>query len=264
MLVVPQGVHCSNIAEAKNFIGECFIAKAPLSASGQHRVRLDHDNAASWLKRHLQQGPILIEPWHNRIVDLSVQVEVEESGPTVLGITRFWTTPTGSYKGAFIGPWTRGLSPAIARAVHGGSGKGVVQDLLNKAGLFIGDQAHSAGFRGALGIDAMLVSTEDGPRLQPILEVNPRTTMGRIALSIAKRTTRQGGWFFVGDKEIAAAGHADRTAFISAVESTPGVVFTTEPMQAKSILTVMSLAHTWQEAMESWTTLGFPIPALHS
>jgi len=263
MLLPTDGQACETMAEAEPFLGKRCIAKAPLSASGQHRVLLDQPTAPSWLERHLRHGPVLIEPWHTRLLDLSVQLEIRETGPTLLGITRFFTRTAGSYRGALIGPWTRGLSPELARAVHGGGGKGVVQGILEQAGQFIGAAAHAAGHRGALGIDAMLVATPQGPRLQPILEVNPRTTMGRIALEIGRRSAQQGGWFFLTEREMKAAGYSERSDLIAAVEAMEGVLFTSEPEHAAGVMTVLSLSKTWQQAMGAWSSLGFQTPKLH-
>lgn len=263
ILLQPQGQACHSMSDAQPFLGQAYIAKAPLSASGQHRVMLDSPDAPAWLERHLTAGPVLIEPWHERLLDLSVQVDVTDAGCQLLGITRFFTGPGGSYKGALIGPWTRGLHPDLARAVHGGTGKGLVQEALAQAGRFVGAQAHAVGYRGPLGIDAMLVQTADGPRLQPILEVNPRTTMGRIALALHKRSGQQGIWRFVSHTEAKAAGHADTAALIAAVHATQGVLFTTEPTHAAKVLTVLSIAHTWQQAVDAWVDLGLEPPPLH-
>ena len=263
MLLPVQGVECHSMAQAEPFLGKAFIAKAPLSASGQHRVLLDKPTAAAWLTRHLSHGPVLIEPWHTRLLDLSVQLDIQDAGPKLLGITRFFTRTAGSYQGALIGPWTRGLTPELARAVHGGAGKGIVQELLEQAGHFIGTQAHAMGHRGPLGIDAMVVQTPEGPRLLPILEVNPRTTMGRIALAITKRASGQGGWFFVSQRQREAAGYPDLTAFTDAVQAAEGLVLTSEPTSANGLVTVLSTAPTWQQAMDAWTALGMTAPPLH-
>ena len=50
---------------------------------------------------------------------------------------------------------------------------------------------------------------------------------------------------------------------IAAVHATQGVLFTTEPTHAAKVLTVLSIAHTWQQAMDAWTALGFEPPPLH-
>ena len=256
MLLPVQGVACHSMAQAEPFLGKTFIAKAPLSASGQHRVLLDQPTAPAWLTRHLSHGPVLIEPWHTRLLDLSVQLDIQDAGPNLLGITRFFTRTAGSYQGALIGPWTRGLSPELARAVHGGAGRGIVQELLENAGHFIGTQAHAMGHRGPLGIDAMVVQTPDGPRLQPVLEVNPRTTMGRVALAMGRRTDQTGVWRFLSNNEITAAGYPDRSAFIAQVEATPGMVFTTDPEHAERTLTMLSLGATWQQALGGLQAIG--------
>jgi hypothetical protein len=262
LLLKPAGIRCDSFSDASQYVGKNFIAKAPLSASGQHRILLDHPGAEKWLQQRLSLGPVLIEPWYTRLLDLSVQVQVNDDGAQVLGITRFWASSTGSYRGALIGHWTRGLAPEIARVVHGGVGKGVVHNALMDAGLFIGERAHAMGYRGPLGIDAMLVQTDEGPKLMPILEVNPRYTMGRLAIAIRKRCGQQGCWFFIGTRDIAAAGYSSHEEFIGAVEASEGVMFTTEPTTASAMFTVLSVGTTWQAAVDAWCALGFSPPPL--
>ena len=262
LLLQPTGVRCETFSDAADYVGGNFIAKSPMSASGQHRILLDHPGAEKWLHQNLAQGPVLIEPWYKRLLDLSVQVQVGETGVQTLGITRFWASSTGSYRGALIGHWTRGLAPEIARVVHGGVGKGIVHNALVEAGEFVGNRVRAVGYRGPIGVDAMLVQTDEGPRLMPILEVNPRYTMGRLALAIRKRCGQQGCWFFVSTRDIAAAGYSSHSAFIEAVEETDGVMFTTEPTTATAMFTVLSLGKTWQEAVDAWCALGFSPPPL--
>lgn len=258
----PVGVRCETVADAADYVGKNFIAKAPLSASGQHRILMDHPGAEQWLEQRLSLGPVLIEPWYKRILDLSVRVQVNDTGVQVLGITRFWASSTGSYRGSLIGHWTRGLAPEVARVVHGGVGKGIVHNTLMDAGEFIGQRAREMGYRGPLGIDSMLVETDDGPKLMPILEVNPRYTMGRLALAIRKRCGQQGCWFFVSKRDVAAAGYSTHETFIDAVEASEGVMFTTEPTTASAMFTVLSVGATWQAAVDAWCALGFSPPPL--
>jgi hypothetical protein len=94
----------------------------------------------------------------------------------------------------------------------------------------------------------------------PILEINPRVTMGRIAIAVHKQTGARGGWFFFTDSVAKAAGFVDRPRLIEAVQSCPGTVFTTDPHTAKHTLTALSVAKNWKTAHEQWTTLGLPWP----
>jgi uncharacterized ferritin-like protein (DUF455 family) len=258
-----ESVVASNRSEAEAFLGQRYIAKAPLSASGQHRVRLDQAGAAKWLEGYLAQGPVVIEPWYDRVLDLSVQLEVSDSGAKILGVTRFWTNAHGAYRGGVIGPWTAGIAPLVLRSLHGGGGRSDIKDALDAMGRVVGEAMHKRGFRGPAGIDAMVVKSPDGLRLLPVLEVNPRYTMGRAALQIHKSTGLRGGWFFLDDRAIERAGLEGRAQLIAAVEGTPGVAFTTEPRTAERILTLMSVAKNVEAARQAWVGLGlvWPEPA---
>ena len=126
---------------------------------------------------------------------------------------------------------------------------------------FVGEHMHTKGFRGSVGIDAMVVHTADGLRLVPILELNPRLTMGRIAVAMHKQMGLRGGWFFVSDAALRVAGYADRDSFVDIVHKTDGLVFTTEPTTAAHTLTVASVAQSWQQAVDQWTGIGMLWPS---
>jgi len=248
------------VAEAASFFGRSWIAKAPLSAAGQRRVLLDQKPAESWLRRQLEAGPVVVEPWYSRCIDLSVQLEVDDDGARTLGVSRFWTASNGAYRGSVIGPWSMGLPGDVLRALHGGGGSSLINGALADMGKYVGAQLHALGHRGPVGIDAMVVHTEAGLRMLPILEINPRITMGRIAIAVHKQTGGRGGWFFFTDSMAKAAGYADRATLIEAVESCSGTVFTTDPHTATHTLTALSVANNWKTAQEQWSGVGLPWP----
>ena len=186
LLFGPQGRACMNVREIMDCIerGGTWVAKAPFSTSGQHRMLIEgpiKHNAQQWITRQLIEGPLVIEPWFKRIADVSIHLDISDKNIRVIGLNRFWTVATGTYRGASIGPWTLGLSRQILRELH----QGDATKLLNEAGEFIGRRAQELGYRGPLGVDTLVAETKDGPRLLPILEANPRFTMGRIALAIS-------------------------------------------------------------------------------
>lgn len=240
--------------------GPDLIAKAPLSASGQHRVLLDQASARGWLIKQLKRGPVVVEPWCERLVDLSVQLEIGDEGARNLGVTRFWTTRSGSYRGAMLGPWSTGLRPDVLRALHGGGRGSDINDALSVMARFVGDALWQRGIRGAAGIDCMVISQDGVPKLFPVLEVNPRTTMGRVALSLHRSTGLRGGWFHLDDHALHSAGFAGRESFIDRVRSSDGVYFTTDPVRARRLLTVMSVAKNTETARENWAGLGMHWP----
>ena len=270
LLEDERGGLCTSVAHVEALLtAENWVAKAPFSSSGQHRIRLTKpldDRGRSWLNRHLAAGPILVEPWVNRVLDLSVQVDVTDSKVKVLGLTRFWTASNGAYRGAVIGAWSQGVSSDVARVVH----RHGLAKQLNSAAIYAGERAKMLGFRGPMGIDAMIYQTVDGLKLNPLLEVNPRNTMGRVALAIRTRCRGHGAWYFLHRKQVSAAGYESIAAFVAAVRALPmtasasglesGVLFTSEPHPEAQMVTVLCVAKSWQLAQAQWAALGFLAP----
>ena len=253
-----EGRLCSEISDAP--LGKNWIAKAPLSASGQHRVHLESKTASGWLERQLKHGPVVVEPWHDRLIDLSIQLDIADEGPRNLGVTRFWTAGSGAYRGAVLGPWSAGVNPDWLRALHGGGRGSQINTALDETGAFVGRTLHSMGIRGPVGIDCMVIRQDDTIRFLPVLEVNPRYTMGRAALEIHRATGLKGGWFFLDDAALQAAGYTERRSLAQALERTDGAAFTTDPDAAERVLTVMVGASSASAAAERWRGLGFEWP----
>ena len=152
------------------------------------------------------------------------------------------------------------MNPEWLRSLHGGGKGSLINTALEHTGRFVGDALHAMGIRGPVGIDCMVVRQEGAVRFLPILEINPRYTMGRIALELHRSTGLRGGWFFLDDGAIERAGYSDRAAFAGAVEGTAGVAFTSEPTTATRVLTVMVGSTNATDAAECWRSLGFDWP----
>ena len=236
------------------------MAKAPLSASGQHRIRLDHAATDAWLSKHLKTGPVICEPWYDKIIDVSLQLDIDEKGSRSLGISRFWTTLNGTYRGAVLGPWSSGVEPSVLRSLHGGGRGSQINELLTQVSDDVGTRLHERGIRGAVGVDCMVIREDQEIRVLPILEINPRLTMGRIALELHRSTGLRGAWFFIDDAMLKRAGFEERESFIEAVQQSPNMVFTTDPSSALKTLTVMVGAKKFSGARQAWMSLGLMWP----
>ena len=92
---------------------------------------------------------------------------------------------------------------------------------MKKAALQIGEAAAALGFKGPLGIDCLVAQTPEGPRLQPILEVNPRTTMGRIALALSDRCAGPAAWMMLSSRACREAGYDSFLDLESALVAEP-------------------------------------------
>jgi uncharacterized ferritin-like protein (DUF455 family) len=184
--------------------GAPVLVKAPWSTAGRDRVRyLGADDLASgrrWLERTLaRHGAAVVQPWLRRVLDFSVLLTVQTDGAVLIeGLTRFATDDRGQYLGTVLGPSLAGLSPALVRFVAGeGGGRWRLAEALDAVARFVGGELAARGHRGPAGVDAMVYADEGGAlRLHPLVEVNPRCTMGHVALALDDRVTRKaGGWF---------------------------------------------------------------------
>lgn len=207
------------LAQARGHRG--VLLKAPLSAAGRGALRLEGPPTAAqarWILRELARGPLLVEPWLQRVLDLSVQLWVEDSRVRPLGLHRFFTDESGRYEGSWLGAWTVGLPPELAAFVTGqGRDGGWVERALAQAAAQVGARAQALGYRGPMGIDALVHRAAGGLRLRPLVEANARSTMGRVALALRRHLApgRVGLWRVLHVSEVQRAGHAHLEAWLA-------------------------------------------------
>lgn len=166
------------------------VWKAPLGASGRHQLRwLDEPEPTAAMRAWVEaQGPLRVEPWLPRRLDLSLHFDATDDGVRPRGVVRFTSDRTGRFVSAHVDAPTRGLDPDLARFLAG-DGKDtrwldrVVSALARGLTPRLGD------YRGPVGVDGF-VGVDPGSGalfLHPLLEVNPRLTFGRLALRLRRR-----------------------------------------------------------------------------
>jgi hypothetical protein len=158
------------------------------------------------------------------------------------------------------------LGSDVLRAVHGGGGAGLL-DRLRDAARFAGRVLSERGYEGPLGVDALLYRGLGGEvRLKPILELNPRLTMGALALGLTRHLApgRVGLWRHVARSEWERAGFQS-AASLAAALSWPtaeegrlsgGVLCTNDPSQATARLALLSVGPTLQACRDQLAPLA--------
>ena len=211
-----------------------------------------------------QQGQVVVEPWLDKVVDLSLHFDVGAEGmATVAGWTRFFTDGRGQYRGSFVGSLTAGLDDEVKRFLYGdGRDARRLPKLGEQLAEWLAEPLRAAGYKGPIGVDAMVYRDCDRLRLKPIVEVNPRTTMGRVALKLqqAVNSARTALWLVLSRREATAAGFADLAECAAVLEAahparmmpdgkqlSGGVLFTTDPAQARSFATVLLVGESLAE-----------------
>lgn len=247
-----------NQIESLLFRGAVAMTKAPYGTSGMQirevRESKELDGPiGGWIKKTLEsQGEIVIEELLKKVCDLSIQIEVEEERTKILDARRFVTGSRNEYRGTYLGKGRPGFSPEELRFLHS------CFEPWNRLLRDLGEKMRKVGYQGPAGVDALLWKTPEGAlRLKPLVELNPRWTMGRVALELEKHIhpSVDAFWSFLRVADLQARGYKNAEEFAREMrEKHPivlshagagkriesGVVFTNDPATATEVLTMLS------------------------
>lgn len=172
------------------------LFKAPFSHAGRGHLRVNHQSDAQktrgWVRNTLAaHRGVVVEPWLDRVLDFSALYEMHSDGRvTMLGLTHMENDAAGRFLGIRVGPkWGSVLNEELAAFVYGTSGMmGIYQEVIpSKLASLL------PGYVGPLCVDALIHRKPDGTLvLKPVVELNVRTTMGRIAWEWMKRQPKSG------------------------------------------------------------------------
>lgn len=170
--------------------------KAPFStAAGGIRCLMKGESPSpaflNWAKTTLQmQKSVLVEPWLDRVFDFSLQLDHQGETTKLIAYTRLKNNARGQFQGIITNAFTLGLPQELIRfMMERRSGKPRLYQLFEQELIpLIENRLNSSGYTGNLGIDAFIYRSPQGElRLKPLIEINARTTMGRVAVEISKR-----------------------------------------------------------------------------
>jgi hypothetical protein len=161
-----------------------FTLKPRFGSSGRGRVAgrdgcADDPALVAALPRLAGCGGALLEPWLERVEDLSAQMYLDPTrGVTLLGTTRPVLAPSGVYRGQ------RGDLDYKGRIVSGSDH----DENLREAAVAVAAAARERGFWGPCGLDAFSFRDTRGvTHLRPVVEFNARFTLGTVAIGITRR-----------------------------------------------------------------------------
>lgn len=195
------------------------VAKQALGLAGQNALRFWEPELLpaqkQWLENSLQDGRrVMIEPWLERELDFSIQLEMEPRGLKVCGYTGLLNDPKGQFQSNWADAnYVRRLPANVTALFPGYPGiSGQIQDLFKTIFSLLEAELKAVGFVGPIGIDAFVYRTTDGRcRLKPIVEINPRYTMGRVMVELMKQAApgSRGKFRIVNHAQLRAEGFAD-------------------------------------------------------
>jgi hypothetical protein len=242
-----------------------IVIKEALGVAGHNAIRLLEpdllETQRRWIARAVEnRRQLLVEPWLERISDFSVQLEMETDGLKLIGYSGLLTNWKGQYHGNRAWPdFRRRICldlPHLFPHVPDISNR--ITALYSEIFLVLEQQLQSLGYLGPLGIDAFVYRGADGKcRLKPIVEINPRYTMGRLTLELMQNVAPGsiGTMRLVSRKMIKADGFdAFRSWASAALERIPleregapvpkmrqGVVLLSDPERAQVCLPVFEV-----------------------
>jgi hypothetical protein len=172
-----------------------------------------------WLAQAFEHSrQLVVEPWLQRQLDFSAQLEMGPSGLKLCGYTGL----VNDRKGQFLANWaepnySRCLPEKVSSSFPAPAEvSGQLQHFYFEVFSLLEAELQRVGFLGPISIDAFVYRTPEGVcRLKPVVEINPRYTMGRLTLELMKHAhpgTR--GWLrLVSRAQARAAGFADLSSY---------------------------------------------------
>ena len=193
------GVAVNSVEEALAVVGAIrqrghhkVVVKEAIGLAGHNALRLWEPELLEaqrrWLASALQHGrQLVVEPWLERELDFSVQLEMTSEGLKLCGYTGLLNDRKGQFQANWAAAnYDRRIPANVTRLFREPLDfPERIKRLYADAFSLLEEEFRQAGFRGPAGIDAFVYRTPEGCfRLKPIVELNPRYTMGRLTVEL--------------------------------------------------------------------------------
>ncbi len=253
------------------------VIKQALGVAGGNAMRLFEpeilEQQRRWIENSLSDGrELVVEPWLEREVDFSVQLEMTDQGLKLCGFTGLQNDARGQFQANWAESHHHKRIPArvVACFPHLPDISGRMLALYQNIFARLQTELRAADYIGPVGIDAFVYRAADGRcRLKPIVEINPRYTMGRVTVELMKQACPGSCGLFriVNRTQLKQLGFDHFTAFADAtrkqnpvqLEGDPvsrirtGGIVLNEPERAKSFLAVFKVARNLDDLLEGAT-----------
>lgn len=244
------------------------IVKMAHGLAGQNAIRLWErsllDSHQRWLTKAIAQGNrLIVEPWLERQHDFSIQLEMSEEGLKLRGYTGLINDRKGQFQANWAESHHHRRIPSAVVALFKQPAD-ISRRILNLyLDLFgrLEKELRKVDYVGPLGIDAFVYRTAEGLcRIKPIVEINPRYTMGRLTVELMRQACpgRSGLFQLVNRSMLTKGGFADFDSYAHTLtkehplrlEGDPvariseGVVFLNDPARAQVVLATFHVRRT--------------------
>jgi uncharacterized ferritin-like protein (DUF455 family) len=193
-----------------------IVVKAAFGVAGSNVLRLFEPEILPaqwrWLKNAFaHQHTLVVEPWLERVLDFSVQLEMSAGGLKLCGYTGLLNDARGQFQANFAEPHHHKRIPARVVMLFREP-----KDISTRLLEFFGDifaalevELRRVDFTGPIGIDAFIYRDAAGAvKLKPVVEINPRYTMGRVLVELMRQTCQNtfGSFRLVNAAQLRAEG----------------------------------------------------------
>ncbi len=217
------GVAVNSLAEAVAAIARIrsrghhkVVVKESFGVAGSNAMRLFEPEILPSQQRWLENAfahkcELVVEPWLEREMDFSVQLEMSATGLKLCGYTGLLNDPRGQFMANFAESHHHKRIPVKVISLFDAP-PDISQQMLDFYGeIFSALEAElrRADFTGPMGIDAFVYRDASGAtKLKPIVEINPRHTMGRVLVELMRQTCQAsfGHFQLVNPAQLRAAG----------------------------------------------------------
>lgn len=258
--VVTAAADLLPAVEALWAAGDTAVLKAPLATAGRGLRRWGpRDDPAplrAWAERVLsRQGALTVGPWLERLADLSWHGDRRSDGSVhVRGRARTLVDERGTFRGVLLGRAAHHAPPAQRRFFAGDGRAPRWLDAVASGALHT-VSARLDGYHGPVGIDALVCRRRGRLRLWPLVEVNPRWTMGRVGLALERRLKPgcHGVFLLLRRRPVAPALPAPQTNAQGLLQA--GTVWLADPRRARAVQPVLLVAATRSALQDRLDTL---------
>ena len=217
-----------------------IVVKEALGLAGSNAIRLWEpemlETQRRWIAHALSCGrQLVIEPWLEREVDFSAQLEMTPKGLELRGYTLLFNDRKGQFQGNAAAPNHARRIPAsvLARFPEPGRMEHRLQSFYAELFARLGEKLRQLDYLGPLGIDAFVYRTPEGVcRIKPLVEINPRYTMGRLTVELMKQTApgSHGCFRLVSRAQARAKGFEDFIGYARSLEKSAPIRRAGEPV----------------------------------
>jgi uncharacterized ferritin-like protein (DUF455 family) len=217
------GVAVHSLEEARGVIHQIrarghhnIVLKESYGVAGSNALRLFEPELLPTQLRWMENAfarkrELVVEPWLERLADFSAQLEMTERGLKLCGFTGLLADARGQFVANYAEPHHHKRIPAKIVSLFNAQAdvSGLLLAYYHRLFAALETELRAAGFTGPIGIDAFVYRDAGGAvKLKPVVEINPRYTMGRVLVELMRQVCQNssGAFQLVNPAQLRAEG----------------------------------------------------------